>query len=107
MRATHTDHLYHRPGHHSLRCLGRGWKLRLRLWRSVPGRGLGLAVWGQPEELRSSELQAGERYMPRARERNTRAEGTWEKVWTRRRGKGPLLGTREEEGWTTVENSLH
>ena len=45
--------------------------------------------------------------MPRARERNTRAEGTWEKVWTRRRGKGPLLGTREEEGWTTVENSLH
>ena len=29
--------------------------------------------------------------MPRARERNTRAEGTWEKVWTRRRGKAPLL----------------
>jgi len=24
--------------------LGRGWALRLRLWRSVPGRGLGLAV---------------------------------------------------------------
>ena len=26
-----TDHLYHHPGHHSLRCLGGVWVLRLRL----------------------------------------------------------------------------
>ena len=29
-----TDHLYHHPGYHSLRCSGRGWVLRLRLQRS-------------------------------------------------------------------------
>ena len=34
--------------------------LRLRLWRLVLGRGLGLAVWGQPKGLRSSVPQAGE-----------------------------------------------
>ena len=32
------------PERHSLRDLGRGWALRLGLWRSVPGRGLVLAV---------------------------------------------------------------
>ena len=31
---SHTDHLYHHLGHHGLRCSGRGWVLRLRLWRS-------------------------------------------------------------------------
>ena len=36
-------------GYYSLRCSGRGWGLRLRLQRSLPGRGLGLAVWRQPE----------------------------------------------------------
>ena len=62
-----TDHLHHWLRHHSLRGLGRGWALRLRLQRSVPGRGQGLAVWGQPEGLRSSApwvrqwyLQAGQ-----------------------------------------------
>lgn len=38
---------------HSLRCLGRGWVLRLSLQRSVPGRGLWLAVWERPKGLRS------------------------------------------------------
>lgn len=33
---------------------------KLRLQRSVPGRGLGLAVWEQPERLRSSVSGAGE-----------------------------------------------
>ena len=40
-------------GHHSLRCLGVGWVLRLRLQKSLAGRGLGLAVWRQPEGLGS------------------------------------------------------
>ena len=30
------------------------------------------------------------------------AEGTWEKVWTRRRLKAPLLGRGEEEGLWSV-----
>ena len=38
------------------------WALRLRLQRSVPGRGLGLAVWRQPKGIRSSVPQAGEWY---------------------------------------------
>ena len=36
------------------------WVLRVSLQRSVPGRGLRLAVWGQTEGLRSSVPQAGE-----------------------------------------------
>ena len=36
------------------------WALRLRLRRSVLGRGLGLAVWSQIQRLRSSAPQAGE-----------------------------------------------
>ena len=35
------------------------------------------------------------------------AQGTWEKVWTHRRGKAPLLGRGEEEGWAAIGNSLH
>ena len=38
-----TDHLNHWPGHHSLRCSGWGWALRLRIWRSVLERELGLS----------------------------------------------------------------
>ena len=53
------DHL-HCPGQHILRCSSGGWLLRLRLQGSVPGRGLGLAVWGQPKGLRSTMPQAGE-----------------------------------------------
>ena len=55
-----TNHLNHWHRHHSLRCSGGGWVLRLRLWRSFPGSGLGLVVWGQPEKLRSSVPWAGE-----------------------------------------------
>ena len=57
-----TDHLKHCPGHHSLRCLGKGWVLRPRLWRSVLGRRLGLAVWRQPKALGNSVPQVGEWY---------------------------------------------
>ena len=35
------------------------------------------------------------------------AEGTWEKVWSLKRGKVPLLGRGEEEGWAPIGNSLH
>ena len=41
---SHTDHLHHHPRHLSLRRSGGSWVLRLRLQRSVPGRGLGMAV---------------------------------------------------------------
>ena len=71
LRESCIDHLHHHPGHHSLRCLGRGWMLIL--WRSVLGRGLGLAVWRQPEGLRSG--------VPWAGEQNATAEGTQEEVW--------------------------
>ena len=57
---SHTDHVNHWLRHHSLRHLDGGWALRLRFWRSVPGRGLGLIAWGQPEGLRSSVSWVGE-----------------------------------------------
>ena len=46
------------PRHHRLRCSGGGWALRLRFWRSVLGKGLGLAVWREPEGLGSRVLQS-------------------------------------------------
>ena len=55
--------------------------------------------WGWHEGLRSSAS--------RAKEGNTTAEGTWEKVWTCRRGKAPLLGRGEKEGRSAIGNSLH
>ena len=67
------------PGHHSLRWSARGCMLRLRLWRSVPGRQLGFALWRQPEGLGSDVPQAGElsATVPR----------TLEEVWACRRNK--------------------
>ena len=41
-----------------------------------------------------------------AKEGNTTAEGTQEKVWNRRRGKPPLLGREVEEGQAGSGNSL-
>ena len=41
-----------------------------------------------------------------AKEGNATAEGTWEKVWTRRRGKAPLLWRGEEEEQAAIGNSL-
>ena len=71
--------------HNSLRCLGRGWTLRLSLWRSVPGKELGLAVWRQPEGLGSSAPPPGEW--------SATAEGTQEeKAWACGRSKLPLFG---------------
>ena len=43
----------------------------------------------------------------RAGEWKATTEGTWEKSWTHRRNKAPVLGRREEEGWATIEYSLH
>ena len=45
--------------------------------------------------------------MPWAKEGNTTAKGTQEKVRTCRRGKALLLGRGEEEGQATIGNSLH
>ena len=79
-RDSHTDHPYHRPRHS-----GRNWVLKLGLRRSVPGRGLELAVWRQSEGPGSSVLWAGEQ--------NATAKGTQKEVWVhRRRSKAPLLG---------------
>ena len=58
--------------------------LRLRFQRKVPGRGLGLAVWREPEGLGSGVPQTGEQ--------NATAKGSWEEVWAHRRSKAPLLG---------------
>ena len=81
----HADYLHQHPGQHSLIHSGRrGWVLRLRIQRSVPGRGLGLAEWKQPEELGSGVTQDGEK--------NSTANGNWEEVWAHRRSKEPLLG---------------
>ena len=70
--------------------LGRDWALRLRLQRSVPGKGLGLTVWRQSE---------------RAREQCTKAWGAkhysqrkLEEVWGLRRSKAPLLGKARGAG---------
>ena len=59
--------------------------------RSVPGRGLGLAVWGEPEGLRSGVSLAGE-WCSTGWEWSAMAEGTQERVWASRRSKVPLLG---------------
>ena len=77
---SHTDRAYHHPQKPYLR----GCALRLRLWRSAPGRGLGLTVWRQPKGLGSS--------VPWAGEWSATAEGTQEEVWAWRRSKASLLG---------------
>ena len=92
-----TDNLNHWPRHHSLRCSGRAWVLRLRLWRSGMGSGLVLTVWGQPWGLRSD--------VPWAGEWNAMAEGNWEKVWACRRSKVPLLC--KVRGGANCHRNLH
>ena len=88
-----------------MRHLEGGWVLRLGLWRSLPERGLGLVV--------ETDLGAGEQCVrwrngtPWAGEGNAKGEGAWEKVQACRRCRVPLLRRQEEEGWTTIGNSLH
>ena len=41
--------------------------------------------------------------MLRAVEWKAITEGTWEKIWTLRRDKAPMLGRGEEEGYTAIE----
>lgn len=60
-RESNTDHWYHLQGHHSLRHSEGGWALRLRLQKLVLVRGLGLALWRQPEGLGSIEPRARSR----------------------------------------------
>ena len=69
-----------------------------RLWQSVPRRGLGLAVWRQPEGLESSTPQAGVR--------STTAEGLWKDAWASRRSKVPLMGRERKRGGTAIAISF-
>ena len=63
-----------------------GWELgtRFRFLSSVPGRGLELAVWRQPEGLWNSASWAGKQ--------SAIAERAWEEAWASRRSQPPLLG---------------
>ena len=94
-----TDHLNHWPGCHILRCSLRGWALRLRLQRSVLGRGLGLALWGQPEGLRSSTHRE-RRGTPWQGEPRRRSRPAGE-------ARCHFGGGQEDEGQTATGNSLH
>lgn len=67
------------PGHHHLTHPGGGWVLRLRLWRSVPCRGLGLTVWREPEGTR---------------EPCATAEGALEETWPQEK-QGAIVEERE------------
>ena len=93
-KARTKQYLHHCPRHHSLRLLGRRLVLKLRLWRWIPGRELGLAVWRQPEGLGSSVPLAGSR-MPEPREpgRRSRPAGN---------ARHHCWGGWEEEGWTAI-----
>ena len=81
---------YHLPRHHILRHSAVGWVLRLRLWRSILGKELVLALWRQPEGLGSRA--------PRAGEWSATARGTQKEDWAGRRIKAPLLGRARGEG---------
>ena len=65
--------------------------LRLGLWRSEQGRGLGLAACRQPEG---------------ARVWCASIKGVQEEAWADQRGKMPLLGVREERGGTSIGASF-
>lgn len=95
-RESCTGDLHHRSGHHDLRHSGGSWALRLGLHRSVPGRGLGLPVWKQPEGLGTSAPQAENSY--------TTAKGAREEVRASRRSKAPLLGRARGGGWNCQRN---
>ena len=64
--------------------------LRLRLCRSVLGRGLGLAVWRQSEGLGSGAARDGKQ--------SAVVWGNLEEVWAHRRSKPPLLGRARGRG---------
>ena len=101
-----TDHLNHWPGHHSLRCMGRGWALRLRLPRSVPEGGLLLAVWGQPEGLRSSEPLVGERHAT-GRGGEHHGRGNLREGLDVQERQGTTAGQGRGRGRSTLGNCLH
>ena len=83
-KESHTEHRYHcsRTPHS-----GRAWVLRLRLQRSVWGRGLGLAVYKQPEGLGVLHNSWGTEH---------HSKGAREKSWAHRTSKASLLGRQEE-----------
>ena len=92
-RESRTDDANHPPGHHSLSRWRGGRPLTLRLRRSVPGRGLGLAGWGRPEGPRSSAAGAGEQNATGGGGEHL-ARGKLDKVLTPQERPAPLLGRR-------------
>ena len=64
--------------------------MRIRLQRSVPVRGLRLAMWGQPEGLMSCVTRVGE-WCAMGWGVKSHSKGPWEEVWAHR-NKAALLG---------------
>ena len=98
-RQSCTDYWSYLLGYHRLRHSEAGWVLRLRLQRSVSGRGLGLAVWKQPEGAR--------KWCAKGWELTATAKGTREEAWACRRSKAPLLGRTREGGVDLSMNRHH
>ena len=80
----YTDPSAEQPRHHSLRHSGRDWVLRLRIWRSVPGRGVVQAGQREPVGL-GAGCQMMESKAPQLREPRKRSvpvgearHGCWE-----------------------------
>ena len=67
-----------------MRCSGRGWPLRIRFWRSVPERGLGVAVWRLPVGLGNST--------PWTHKWSAKDEGGKEEAWAHSKSKVPFWG---------------
>ena len=74
-------------------------KPRLKVWRLVPGGVLGLAVWKQPDRLRSTASQAGEQNTNVSRE-------PWGMSGPIREARCHFWGWQEEEGQTTIEGAF-
>ena len=103
---SHTDHLHHHCGHHSLRPLGGGWALRLRLWRSVLERGQRLTVetaWGAKEQCSmgwGAECYGLRDRKPQPSDHKRRSGPTGE-------ARCHCCGGWEEKVWTSIGLSLY
>lgn len=95
-----TEHLNHWHRRHSPRCSGGGWALGAETWALEVSPWELAGVRGEETASATREQCAMDRESGtlRAGEGKARAQGTREKVRTRRRDKRPLLGRGEEEG---------
>ena len=106
-----TDHLNYGHSHQKLRRLGGGWAPIPRLWRLVPGKGIGR--WGGAEtawETRKQSIAGGGSNTLREEKWKAISEGTWEKSWDcasvgegREEGVGPqrILPMPQRAYWPT------